>query len=129
MSNSLKKSERLKSRKTISQLFEGKKTIKKGPFILYYSVDNSSELSLEVSFSTSKRKMPKAVYRNRMKRLMREAFRLQKESFLDNLEGEKVQMALMLICLSEKLLSFEETQDRIKLILSRLKKEIKSIQT
>ena len=129
MSNSLKKDERLKSRKRISQLFAGKKTIKKGSFILYFDVDTSDDLSIKISISASKKKMPRAVDRNRMKRLMREAFSLQKESFLANFEGENVQMALMLICLSEKLLSFEETQEKIKLILSRLNREIKSIKT
>ncbi|NND76670.1 MAG: ribonuclease P protein component [Flavobacteriales bacterium] len=129
MSYSLKKKDRLKSKKTIGELFEGRQTIKKGSFILYYNVKKGDKNSIKISFSASKKKLPRAVDRNRMKRLMREAFRFEKPKLLEEIEGENVQLALMLVGLSEKLPKLEEVQEKIKLILSRLIKEIKSVQT
>ena len=126
MSYSLKKRNKLKSRTQIEALFENKRSLKEGGFILYYDIQNSEEFSFTISFSSSKRKLKKAVERNRMKRLMREAFRLNQVIMSKGLGKAPVKLALMLICISEKLLDIENTTEKIKLILSRLNKEINS---
>ena len=126
MSYSLKKRNKLKSRSQIEALFENKRSLKEGGFILYYDIQNSEEFSFTISFSSSKRKLKKAVERNRMKRLMREAFRLNQVIMSKGLGKAPVKLALMLICISEKLLDIENTTEKIKLILSRLNKEINS---
>ena len=64
----------LKSKKAIELLFaQGDHLIKK-PLKLVCEVNNSGVLSL--GFGVSKRLFPKAVDRNRVKRLMREQFKL-----------------------------------------------------
>lgn len=65
---------RLKSKKAIETLFAEGNHIRKKPLQLVFSVDGSNKLAL--GFGVSKRLFPRAVDRNRIKRLMREQFKL-----------------------------------------------------
>lgn len=65
--------ERLKSKKEIELLFVEGSHLKKGPVKLVGVKKNIR--SLFVGFGVSKRSFPKAVDRNRIKRLMREQFK------------------------------------------------------
>lgn len=67
---------RLKSKKAIETLFTEGTHIRKKPLKLV-CVANHSEM-LALGFGVSKRLFPKAVDRNRIKRLMREQFKLQR---------------------------------------------------
>ncbi len=64
----------LKSKKAIELLFAQGVHLRKKPLKLVCEVNNSGVLSL--GFGVSKRLFPKAVDRNRVKRLMREQFKL-----------------------------------------------------
>jgi ribonuclease P protein component len=92
---SLGKSEKLKSRKQIDQLFKARKFITDTPIRLFYELhrtevahgDESANnikvplqhvASVQVGFGCSKKFFKQAVRRNRVKRLLREAYRLQK---------------------------------------------------
>jgi ribonuclease P protein component len=63
----------LKSKKAIELLFAEGVHIRKKPLKLVYRADESESLAL--GFGVSKRLFPKAVDRNRIKRLMREQFK------------------------------------------------------
>mgnify|MGYP001266688202 CR=1 FL=1 len=65
---------RLKSKKSIEVLFSEGVHIRKKPFKLICEANQSGVLAL--GFGVSKRLFPKAVDRNRIKRLMREQFKL-----------------------------------------------------
>jgi ribonuclease P protein component len=90
----LGKEQRLKSRKEIELLFKAGKSISIYPFRILYLFqetvttfpDNgfpANNDKLQAGFTVSSRNFKKAVDRNRIKRLMREAYRLQKhELFL-----------------------------------------------
>lgn len=118
------KSHKLKSTKTLARLFESGKTLKSGPLILYYLKEESNAFDFQVGFGSSKRRMRKAVDRNRTKRILRESFFSSFNSQAKELKSKKVKLALMLIYNSEKLLEFDKSQEKIKLILERLNKEI-----
>lgn len=64
---------RLKSKKAIELLFAEGVHIRKKPLKLVYRADEPEALAL--GFGVSKRLFPKAVDRNRIKRLMREQFK------------------------------------------------------
>lgn len=68
---------RLKSKKSIELLFAQGIHIRKKPLKLVCEVNTSGVLSL--GFGVSKRLFPKAVDRNRVKRLMREQFKLLRD--------------------------------------------------
>jgi ribonuclease P protein component len=72
----LGKNERLKSRKAIEQLFKEGKRFTVPPFRVFYTTTADKCLLLGVGASTKNFK--KAVDRNRIKRLIRESWRLQK---------------------------------------------------
>ncbi len=78
----LGKTERLKSRKQIEQLFKSGKSFHTGVFKVFYQVNEvdvklqASKLQFGVGVGT--RHFKRAVQRNRIKRLIREAHRLQK---------------------------------------------------
>ncbi|WP_340064082.1 ribonuclease P protein component [Ascidiimonas aurantiaca] len=76
--------EKLKSRKQIRALFTEGISVKEFPLkLIYLKVPSETPVALQAAFSVPKRNFSKAVKRNRIKRLMREAYRLQKPHFFN----------------------------------------------
>lgn len=89
----LPKAEKLKSRKEIDALFAGKRRFPVYPLQVWYSVKTGSEPGIQIGVTCSKRNFNRAVDRNRVKRLIREAYRLQKAILSESLaEGQRVQL-------------------------------------
>ena len=100
MNNTLGKKERLKSRKLIGRLFEEGTSIKNFPFrLVYLSTEITSVFSVKASFSVPKRNFKKAVDRNRIKRLIREAYRLEKKNVF---KGSNFHCAFMITFIGKK---------------------------
>jgi len=80
MKYTLGKSEKLKSRKQIDQLFKARKFVTQSPIRLFYELhmNKASTTPVQVGFSCSKKFFKQATRRNRVKRLLREAYRKQK---------------------------------------------------
>ena len=79
MRNTLGKEERLKSKKLIESLYAEGKSIKNFPLrLVYLQVEHTSNFPVQAGFSVPKRNFKSAVSRNRIKRLLKEAYRLQK---------------------------------------------------
>jgi len=75
----LAKADRLKSRLAFAYLFEHGTSMRVGVLKVFYAYDPPHTLCsrpLLVAFSAPKRQFKRAVDRNRLKRLMREAYRL-----------------------------------------------------
>ncbi len=83
MKNTLSKHERLASRSRIEELFSNGQSFCIYPFriIYYYSLCESP--GVRILFSVPKKKFKKAVERNRIKRLCRESYRVQKQGLLE----------------------------------------------
>ena len=122
----LQKRYKLKSAEEISALFEQKQVIKEYPFLLYYGIFNNSKSDVQIGFGMNRKKMGNAVRRNRVKRVMREGFRLNKNLVDENTLPNGSKLALMLIYSGEKLPELAETEEKIKLLLNRLNKILKA---
>ena len=115
MNNTLGKKERLKSRKLIGRLFEEGTSIKNFPFrLVYLSTEITSVFSVKASFSVPKRNFKKAVDRNRIKRLIREAYRLEKKKVFEN---SNLPYVFMITFIGKKEPIFSEVQQRVQELL------------
>lgn len=93
MRNTLGKQERLKSKKLIEKLYSEGDSVKIFPLrMMYVQTVHTSEFPCQVGVSVAKRNYKLAVDRNRLKRLMRETYRLQKQIVYNNLDRPYVFM-------------------------------------
>lgn len=87
----LYKSERLKNVKQIDHLFGHSSSIKAYPLIFSYIISEEFKQDpLQVLFSAPKRIFKKAVDRNRVKRVLRDRFRLSKPLFIESLNKKSL---------------------------------------
>ncbi|MGN0001947.1 MAG: ribonuclease P protein component [Sphingobacterium composti] len=84
MKKTFKKEERLCSKRKIDSLFHSGSSFIVYPFRVVYLIASESEAltPVEVILSVSKRRFKKAHDRNRIKRLIREVYRVQKNEIL-----------------------------------------------
>ncbi len=81
--NSFSKQERLCSNKRIDALFASGDSFIAYPLRVVYISNKAESPSVSVLISVPKKKFKRAVKRNRVKRLIREAYRLNKSGFVD----------------------------------------------
>ncbi len=117
-----KKEEKLKSRKLIEVLFKQGTSFSIFPFRVLYSFSAESIAPLQTGFAVSTKHFKKAVDRNRIKRLMREAYRLQKKYLTNNLQANKKCMAVFFIYTSNEILKYKEVTEKMESALNRLNK-------
>lgn len=119
MKQTLGKPEKLKSKIVISKLFEEGRSMKSFPIKLVYLPLTNNSQEHQAAFSVPKRSFKLAVDRNRLKRLMREAYRKHKSILA---EDEK-RYALMFIYLGRKKFSLPELEKSIQKILTKFREQ------
>ena len=118
------KQEKLKSRKLIGQLFDEGKSVKKFPLrLVYLQTEHTSDFPAQIGFSVPKRNFKKAVDRNRIKRLLREAYRLQKNDFYQQLDKPYI---FMVTFIGTKEPTYLEVEQKIREVLALFLKAQKS---
>jgi len=123
----LGKSERLKSRKLIEQLFTEGKNFPLSPFRVYYLVspfNRGTGSHLQFGAGVSGKSFKRAVDRNRIKRLTREAYRLQKNQLQGVLTQKNFQLNLFFIYTGKELPQFNNVEEKVNVILKKLIKII-----
>ncbi len=86
------KAEKLKSRKVVEELFARGKSLNVFPIRIFYKflpLPADEKTVLQVGVSVSKRNFKRAVDRNRIKRLLRETYRLQKRELIEVLKVQR----------------------------------------
>ena len=115
----LKAHERLKSRKLIRQLFDEGKSFSHFPLRINYIISDDQTSPLLAGFSVSKRHFKKAVDRNKIKRLMREAYRLQKNSLKELLVKNNKSIAVFFIYTGKDIPNYKDVFEKIGSALGR----------
>ena len=126
--NSFKKTERLNSQLVIDKLFAGgNASIAVFPlravFMKTTLADNgqSGELPpVSILISVPKKRFRHAVDRNRMKRLVREAYRTQKHVLWRALDGKDYRLAVAFVCITDSMPSFFHVRKSMMKILTRI---------
>ena len=121
----LGKNERLKSRKQIELLFSAGKKFVVTPFRIFYLFENSpatnnSQTALQFGSGVSAKHFKKAVDRNRIKRLTKEAYRLQKNDLKEKLKLNGGQLNLFVIYTSKEMPDYNLVKDKLALALKKL---------
>jgi ribonuclease P protein component len=121
---SYNKKEKLKSRKQFEHIFTEGKSFTIFPVKIYYELNQEQDNIIKTGVGVSKKNFRKAVARNRIKRLLREAYRTEKTELLNYLEQNKKQIALFFLYLDKiqpEYFSLKQTiQTAIKKLISEM---------
>ncbi|WAC00986.1 ribonuclease P protein component [Lacinutrix neustonica] len=107
------KKEKLKSQKAIAQLFLEGHSLSAYPLRLVYQ---QNETGIKAGVSVSKRNFKKAVDRIRIKRLLREAYRLNKNMLIDN---NSTHYSFMILYISKEMPDFILVDTKMKSLLHK----------
>jgi len=125
--NSFSKSEHLCGEKRITRLFTQGDAFIAYPLRVVFTIGpKSDDEPASILVSVPKKRFKRAVKRNRLKRLIREAYRLNKVSFIEKLEEKNLQMHIAFNYVSNDVLDFTTIEKKIKLSLERLIDKIES---
>ena len=125
----LGKNERLKSRKQIEKLFAEGKSFVVNPFRVYFIVNGqlsmlNSGSCLQFGVGVSNKNFKRAIDRNRIKRLTREAWRLQKNELSEQVKTTQKQLNVFFIYTGKELPDFTTVKDKVAVALKKLADKI-----
>lgn len=128
----LPKSERLYLRESIGELFAKGRSFTAFPYRVVYLLSPEGEHAeredrqsrCAIMAVAPKKRFKHAVDRNHVKRLTREAYRLQKLSLIDLLKERGLRMEVAFLYVDDKFISFDETYRIIGRSLNKLQKAV-----
>jgi len=108
MNQSFGKAYSLCSKKLIDEIFESGDTVKSYPLIAKYKkVELKSDTSFQMVISAPKRTFKNAFQRNRIKRLCKEAIRMNKQILEEPLNNKNLKLGICLIYSAKEELAIE----------------------
>ncbi len=124
----LTKAERLKSRKVLQTLFREGKSLGIPPIRMIWREQSMKDAKspVQIAVTVPKRSFSKAVLRNRLKRRMREAYRLQKSRLLDHYQPTDRQLAILFIYTGRQEIPYQDIERSMKHLLKRLVKKLRN---
>lgn len=115
------KEERVTGEKRIETLFTQGRSFMAYPFrVVFLETTQPHSLPLSVLISIPKKRLKSAVHRNRMKRLTREAYRLNKHLIIDLLHLKKVHIDAAFIYVKDELSDFAMVEKGVQKALREL---------
>lgn len=120
-----RKPERLVSAIAFRKLLREGRSIHRPPIrLVFAALPLPNPVPAQVAFSVPKRVFKRAVDRNRIKRLMREVYRKNKNTLYPLLQNTGKQWALLFIYNGRTVPSFNEVQEKLTLTLRQLDKDL-----
>lgn len=127
-----KKSERLNSKLIIDKLFAGgNSSMAVFPLRVVYmrvpadeAPDTMNDVPVSILVSVPKKRFHHAVDRNRMKRLVREAYRTNKAILWNAMEGKDYKMAIAFVCITDKMPDYNLVRKSVTKALVRISEKL-----
>ncbi|MBI2730810.1 MAG: ribonuclease P protein component [Sphingobacteriales bacterium] len=119
----LGKNERLKSRKQIEQLFKEGKSFAVFPYKVFYRIAHCQLPTanvLQFGIGVSNRNFKKAVDRNKIKRLSREAWRVQKNELKERVIKKNITLNIFFIYTGKEIVEYSFVKEKVAVILKKL---------
>ncbi|MFX0556081.1 ribonuclease P protein component [Maribacter sp. CXY002] len=115
------KKEKLKSQTQISKLFAKGNSISVYPLKLIYLKNDDQEVKIKTAVAVAKKNFKSAVKRNRIKRLLRETYRLNKALVFNNTQGK---FTFLFLYLGKEMPTFENLASKMPLLLRKFNAQI-----
>ena len=123
--NSFSKPEHLCGEKLITLLFTQGEAFIAYPLRVVYLIEPKKDNSTaSVMVSVPKKRFKRAVKRNRLKRLMREAYRLNKQEILEKLNEKELQIHVAFNYVSDEIMDIAQIEKKMKVALQKLIEKI-----
>jgi ribonuclease P protein component len=121
---SFKKNERLCSKKLIQKLINQGNQFRTFPFFVRFYTIEQANSKAQILFSVPKKKFKKAVDRNKIKRLCKEAYRLNKSKLYNCLDLKNTKIIISVSYYDSNLANFELVSKKINEIIDKICKKI-----
>lgn len=118
--NTFGKKEKLCSKLVIDKLFAGGSSFKEFPIRVIHLPLENSDSTAKVLISVPKKRFKKSVSRNRIKRLLRETYRLNKSEIIENWQAQGKYFALAFVYIGNEMPEFDDLTLAMKRILKKL---------
>lgn len=118
---SLNKNEKLKSRKQLDELF-----VKGKPFLVFpvktvfLLSDAIEKPAVKMGVGVSKKNFKLAVNRNRIKRLLREVYRINKLPLIDFANEKKKNISVFFLYVNKELCEYSVLNEKMKKIIEKI---------
>ncbi|MBS1731566.1 MAG: ribonuclease P protein component [Bacteroidetes bacterium] len=114
--------DKLKSRKLIGKVFETSQSLSVFPLkVLYLQTPLPVNTTIQSGFTVGRKNFPKAIHRNRIKRLMRETYRMNNALLKEVIKKYEIQLALFFIFTGKSLPDYEQVNRAMQKIFLELK--------
>ena len=119
------KKQKLCNETAIKEMFSNGKSFVIHPIRLVWKEEgNSDTVAIKSIIVVPKKQLKLAADRNIVRRRMKEAYRLNKTEIEHFLVDKNKQLNIAIVYQNEKILSYKVIEEKIKLILGRLREEI-----
>ena len=123
-----RKSERSCSRKSIGNLFVDGNSLIHYPFrITWLDSVTESPFPVKIAFSVPARRVKKAIDRNRIKRLIRESYRNNKNKLYESPSLLNKTIDMVLIYVSDEIYEFDYINTRLKELITKFIREYEAV--